>query len=60
MSKKQYPDVDINLLEFAVGSYLYYNKMGLEQTLESMEQFQKSKEVIKSLIEETKAVAIEA
>ena len=54
MAKKEYPDIDINLLEYVVSSYLLYDCEGVEKPNdETNEQFLKAQAAISSLIEQT-------
>ena len=52
----EYPDKDIHLLEYIVGSYLIYDKGGIERPKDETEEFKKSNEIIERLIEETKLI----
>jgi hypothetical protein len=52
MAKKQYPDVDINLLEYAIADYLIYDVENNERPTEDNEDFIRANIVIEQLIEQ--------
>ena len=52
MAKKQYPEVDIHLLEYAIADYLIYDVEKNERPTEEMEDFIKANKVIQELIEQ--------
>jgi hypothetical protein len=56
MAKEKNPTVDINLIEYSVASYLYYDVNKIEKPIDENEDFIKSNNKIKELIEETKKV----
>jgi len=52
MAKKQYPEVDIHLLEYAIADYLIYDVEKNERPTEEMEDFIKANKVIEELKEQ--------
>jgi len=54
IAKKEYPDIDINLLEYAVSSYLLYDCDNVEKRNdETNEEFLRAQASINKFIEET-------
>ena len=51
MAKKQYPDVDIHLLEYAIADYLIYDVEKNERPTKDSEDFIRANKVIEELIE---------
>jgi hypothetical protein len=52
MAKKQYPDVDVHLLEYAIADYLIYDVEKNERPTEDHEDFIKANKKIEELIEQ--------
>ena len=52
MAKKQYPDVDIHLLEYAIADYLIYDVEKNERPTKDSEDFIRANKVIEELIEQ--------
>ena len=52
VAKKQYPDVDVHLLEYAIADYLIYDVEKNEQPTEDHEDFIKANKTIEELIEQ--------
>ena len=52
MAKKQYPDVDIHLLEYAIADYLIYDVEKNEQPTGENEDFVRANKVIEELKEQ--------
>jgi hypothetical protein len=52
MAKKQYPDVDVHLLEYAIADYLIYDVEKNERPTEDHEDFIKANKTIEELIEQ--------
>jgi hypothetical protein len=50
IAKKQYPDIDIHLLEYAISEYLLYDVEKRERPIEENEDFIKANKVIEELI----------
>ena len=46
IAKKQYPDIDIHLLEYAISEYLLYDVEKRERPIEENEDFLKANKVI--------------
>ena len=54
-AKKAFPDVDLNLLEYACGSYIYYDLNGVEKPIdEENNNFINANKEIQELIARTK------
>lgn len=51
-AKKQFPDVDIHLLEYAIADYLIYDVEKNERPTEDHEDFIKANKTIEELIEQ--------
>ena len=51
IAKKQYPDVDIHLLEYAIADYLIYDVEKKERPKEDNDDFIRANKVIEELIE---------
>ena len=51
-AKKQYPDVDVHLLEYAIADYLIYDVEKNERPTEDHEDFIKANKTIEELIEQ--------
>ena len=51
-AKKQFPDVDIHLLEYAIADYLIYDVEKNERPTEDHEDFFKANKTIEELIEQ--------
>jgi len=56
MAKKQYPDVDILLLEYAIADYLIYDVEKQERPTEDNKDFIKANEVIEGFIRANKVI----
>ena len=56
MAKKQYPEVDIHLLEYAISDYLIYDVEKNERPTEDNDDFIRANKVIEELIEQRKRV----
>lgn len=56
LTKDTYKDIDIHMIEYIVGSYLFYDKMKLERPDENTPEFIKQNEIIKELIQNTKKI----
>jgi len=56
LTKDAYKDIDLNMIEYIVGSYLFYDKMGFKKPDENSPEFIKQNENIKKLIENTKKI----
>ena len=52
MAKKQYPDVDVHLLEYAIADYLIYDVEKNERPTEHNEDFIRANKVIEDLKEQ--------
>ena len=52
MAKKQYPDIDIHLLEYAIADYLIYDVEKNERPTEDNEDFIRANKVIEDLKEQ--------
>ena len=50
IAKKQYPDIDIHLLEYAISEYLLYDVEKRVRPIEENEDFIKANKVIEELI----------
>ena len=58
MAKKENKTVDINLIEYAVGSYLYYEHNKIERPLNESKEFEKINNQMIKLIEESKKINV--
>lgn len=58
LASTQYKNVDINLLEYSVASYLIYDKNGIERPETNSKEFILRNEIIEKLIENTKNINI--
>jgi len=58
-AKKQFPNVDTTLLQFAVGSYLMYEVGGLPKPDDSNEEFVNVNKKLAELIQNTKEITKE-
>ena len=56
MAKKQYPDIDIHLLEYAIADYLIYDVEKTERPTEDNEDFIRANKVIEELIEKKRTL----
>ena len=56
MAKKEYPDIDINLLEYAVSSYVLSDCEGVEKPNNENEEYLRAQASINKLIEQTKKI----
>ena len=52
VAKKQYPDVDVHLLEYAIADYLIYYVEKNERPTEDHEDFIKANKTVEELIEQ--------
>ena len=52
MAKKQFPDVDVHLLEYAIADYLIYDVEKNERPTKDSEDFIRANKVIEELIEQ--------
>jgi hypothetical protein len=52
MAKKQYPDIDIHFLEYAIADYLIYDVEKNERPTEDNEDFIRANKVIEELKEQ--------
>ena len=52
VAKKQYPDVDVHLLEYAIADYLIYDVEKNKRPTEDHEDFIKANKTIEELIEQ--------
>ena len=52
VAQKQYPDVDVHLLEYAIADYLIYDVEKNERPTEDHEDFIKANKTIEELIEQ--------
>ena len=59
MAKKQYPDIDIHLLEYAIADYLIYDVEKNERPTEDNEDFIRANKVIDDLIEQKRILDTE-
>jgi len=56
LTKDTHKDIDLHMIEFIVGSYLFYDKMKIEKPDENSPDFIKQNEIIKKLIQNTKKI----
>ena len=56
MAKKQYPDIDIHLLEYAIADYLIYDVEKNERPTEDNEDFIRANKVIEELMEKKRTL----
>jgi len=56
IAKKQYPDIDTHLLEYAIADYLIYDVEKKERPKDDNEDFIRANKVIEELIEQKRII----
>lgn len=56
LAKKQFKDVDLHFIEFAIAEHLLYDVKGIERPKENTEEYELSKAKIEELIKQTREI----
>jgi hypothetical protein len=59
LAKKQFKDVDLHFIEFAIAEHLLYDVKGIERPKENTEEYELSKAKIEELIKQTREITEE-
>ena len=59
LAKKQYPDIDITLLQYSIASYMFYDVKGIKRPDDTNEEFIRVNNKIEELIKNTKIITKE-
>lgn len=59
LAKKQFKDVDLHFIEFAIAEHLLYDVKGIERPKENTEEYELSKAKIEELIKQTREITKE-